>query len=101
MMARNTEETRKGRRSRRRQSRRYDAAGAPRAAAMPASSLSGTTHNVFGIQVGVGITLAIKKSGAPRRLRYHRVPEMARKIEKLEFLTKGRKIGRASCRERV
>jgi predicted helicase len=51
--------------------------------------LSGTTHNVFGIQVGVGITLAIKKSGTTRRLRYHRVPEMARKIEKLEFLTKG------------
>ena len=51
--------------------------------------LSGTTHNVFGIQVGVGITLAIKRSGATRRLRYHRVPEMARKMEKLEFLTKG------------
>ena len=51
--------------------------------------LSGTTHNVFGIQVGVGITLAIKKSGAARRLRYHRVPEMARRTEKLEFLTKG------------
>ena len=28
--------------------------------------LSGTTHNVFGIQVGVGITLAIKKNGIPR-----------------------------------
>ena len=26
--------------------------------------LSGTTHNVFGIQVGVGITLAVKKKGA-------------------------------------
>lgn len=51
--------------------------------------LSGTTHNVFGIQVGVGITLAIKKSGVARRLRYHRIPEMARKTEKLEFLTKG------------
>ena len=51
--------------------------------------LSGTTHNVFGIQVGVGITVAIKKSGSQRRLRYHRVPEAARKLEKLEFLTKG------------
>src|ERR1039457_3072588 len=51
--------------------------------------LSGTTHNVFGIQLGVGITLAIKKSGATRRLRYYRIPEMARKTEKLEFLTKG------------
>jgi predicted helicase len=51
--------------------------------------LSGTTHNVFGIQVGVGITLAIRKRGADRRLRYYRVPEMWRKAEKLEALTKG------------
>lgn len=48
--------------------------------------ISGTSHNVFGIQVGVGITLAVKKRGAPKRLRYHRVPEMWRKGEKLEFL---------------
>ncbi len=51
--------------------------------------LSGTTHNVFGIQVGVGITLAIKKRDSARRLRYYRVPEMWRKGEKLEFLAKG------------
>jgi len=51
--------------------------------------LSGTTHNVFGIQVGVGITLAIRKSGAPRRIRYHRVPEMWNKREKLEFVRRG------------
>jgi predicted helicase len=50
--------------------------------------LSGTTHNVFGIQVGVGITLAIRKRGAASRLRYHRVPETWRKGQKLEFLTK-------------
>jgi predicted helicase len=50
--------------------------------------LSGTTHNVFGIQVGVGITLAVKKAGAAHRIRYHRVPEMWRKSEKLEFLEK-------------
>jgi predicted helicase len=48
--------------------------------------LSGTTHNVFGIQVGVGITLAVKKGGARRRLRYFRVPETWRKGEKLQFL---------------
>jgi len=52
--------------------------------------LSGTTHNVFGIQVGVGITLAVRKRGASARLRYHRVPEMWRKGEKLESLEKGR-----------
>src|SRR5437588_363695 len=51
--------------------------------------LSGTTHNVFGIQVGVGITLAVRKKGASQRLRYHRVPETWRKGEKLEFLAKG------------
>jgi predicted helicase len=52
--------------------------------------LSGTTHNVFGIQVGVGVTLAVKKQGASRRLRYLRVPEMWRKGKKLDFLTEGR-----------
>jgi predicted helicase len=51
--------------------------------------LSGTTHNVFGIQVGVGITLGVRKKGASARLRYHRVPEMWRKREKLDFLAKG------------
>jgi predicted helicase len=51
--------------------------------------LSGTTHNVFGIQVGVGVTLAVRHRGAQPRLRYHRVPEMWRKREKLDFLTQG------------
>jgi predicted helicase len=51
--------------------------------------LSGTTHNVFGIQVGVGITLAVKRKGAKQRLRYHRVPETWRKGQKLEFLSVG------------
>jgi len=51
--------------------------------------LSGTANNVFGIQVGVGITLAVKNKGAARELRYHRVPEMWRKREKLDFLAQG------------
>jgi predicted helicase len=51
--------------------------------------LSGTTHNVFGIQVGVGITLAIKKKDRAPRLRYYRVPEMWRSREKLDFLQRG------------
>jgi len=50
--------------------------------------ISGTTHNVFGIQVGVGITIAVRKRGAKKRLRYHRVPEFWRRREKLEFLVK-------------
>jgi predicted helicase len=47
--------------------------------------LSGTTHNVFGIQVGVGITVAVRCTGE-KRLRYHRVPEFWRKEEKLACL---------------
>src|SRR2546430_16926899 len=38
--------------------------------------LSGTTHNVFGIQVGVGITVAVRNSQhQEHELYYHRVPE--------------------------
>lgn len=49
--------------------------------------LSGTTHNVFGIQVGVGITVALRNKQNPERfLRYYRVPEMWRRTEKLAFL---------------
>ncbi|GCE04717.1 type ISP restriction/modification enzyme [Dictyobacter aurantiacus] len=49
--------------------------------------LSGTTHNVFGIQVGVGITVAIRRSNSHQHsLYYHRVPEYWRKKEKLSFL---------------
>lgn len=49
--------------------------------------LSGTTHNVFGIQVGVGITVAVRSAQHDeRRLFYHRVPEFWRKEEKLGFL---------------
>ena len=49
--------------------------------------LSGTTHNVFGIQVGVGITIAIRASQSETRtLCYYRVPEFWRRREKLDFL---------------
>jgi predicted helicase len=51
--------------------------------------LSGTAHNVFGIQTGVGITLAVRKKNAPFQLRYHRVPELWRKRQKLDFVAKG------------
>jgi len=51
--------------------------------------LSGTTHNVFGIQVGVGITIAIRNRRNPTQfLRYFRLPEDWRKEEKFAFLTK-------------
>ncbi len=49
--------------------------------------LSGTKHNVFGIQVGVGITIAIRNQSNPTRfLRYFRVPETWDKDEKYAFL---------------
>lgn len=49
--------------------------------------LSGTTHNVFGIQVGVGITIAVRRTeDKDRKVFYHRVPEFWRKEEKLDWL---------------
>jgi len=51
--------------------------------------LSGTTHNVFGIQVGVGITVAIRSVHHTERcLYYHRVPEDWRKEEKYNWLAR-------------
>ena len=49
--------------------------------------LSGTAHNVFGIQVGVGITILVKNSQSKERfIRYHRVPEFWRNSEKLDWM---------------
>jgi predicted helicase len=56
--------------------------------------LSGTTHNVFGIQVGVCITLLIKLPGKSKdakrsaKISYHTVPVSWRKEEKYAFLEK-------------
>jgi predicted helicase len=55
--------------------------------------LSGTTHNVFGIKVGVGVTVAVRRAGeTDHRLHYFRVPETWRKEEKLDWLSKQRDI---------
>jgi predicted helicase len=51
--------------------------------------LSGTTHNVFGIQVGVSINLLIKRNGKrPRQasIFYARVDEFWRKEQRYDFL---------------
>ena len=54
--------------------------------------LSGTTHNVFGIQTGVAIAFLVKtgtrksKNQAPAKIRYARRPEMERADDKLSFL---------------
>ena len=55
--------------------------------------LSGTTHNVFGIQVGVGITIAVRKSQPVQSgIEYYRVSEYWRKTEKLAFLREKQSI---------
>ena len=51
--------------------------------------LSGTTHNVFGIQVGVSINVFVKKNdsaNSPAKIFYARVDEFWRKEEKYRYL---------------
>lgn len=49
--------------------------------------ISGTKHNVFGIQVGVGITIAIRSAThTSRDIYYYRLPEYWTKSEKLNWL---------------
>ena len=56
--------------------------------------LSGTTHNVFGIQVGVGITVAVKRAGyAGCRISYVRAEENWRREEKCAWLDRQKAIG--------
>ena len=55
--------------------------------------LSGTTHNVFGIQVGVGITVAVRNKDVQKaQLQYRRVSEYWRKEQKLSFLAECRSV---------
>lgn len=52
-------------------------------------TLSGTQHNVFGIQLGVGITIAVREPGSrpdDHSLYYHRVPERWTRNQKLGWL---------------
>lgn len=50
--------------------------------------LSGTKHNVFGIQTGVAISFLIKRKGETGcRVRYARRPEMETAEDKLNFLS--------------
>ena len=56
--------------------------------------LSGTAYNVFGIQVGVGITVAVRRAArAERAIYYHAVPLGWRRQEKLEWLDKTPGLG--------
>jgi predicted helicase len=48
--------------------------------------LSGTTHNVFGIQPGVSVNFFVRKLGRSSAIHYARLDEFWRKEEKLKFL---------------
>ncbi|MGA2035294.1 MAG: type ISP restriction/modification enzyme, partial [Thermoguttaceae bacterium] len=66
-------------------------------------TLSGTTHNVFGIQVGVSINLFIrlpKKDGKKRlaKIRYHAVPVHWRREQKYDFLKQAGSIANVKWR---
>ncbi len=66
---------------------------------------SGTTHNVFGIQVGVSINLFIrlpKKDGAKRqraKIHYHAVPVDWRRERKYDFLNKAASVADVKWRK--
>ena len=53
--------------------------------------LSGTTHNVFGIQAGVAISFMVKKSNIKDKvsckIHYYRRPEFETAEEKIKFLS--------------
>ena len=66
--------------------------------------LSGTTHNVFGIRVGVSINFLIKKKGTkPRQasIYYARLDEFWRKEEKYDFLNSKTSFGNVGWEEKI
>lgn len=61
--------------------------------------LSGTTHNVFGIQTGVAMVFLVKKKGhkGGAVIRYARRPEVETAEDKLLFLSAVRSINEVEC----
>ena len=58
-------------------------------------TLAGSIYNVFGIQVGVGVTVAVRSSRhADRRLFFQHVDKSLRKEAKLEWLSQHSGVGR-------
>jgi predicted helicase len=57
--------------------------------------LSGTTHNVFGIQVGVSVNIFLRKREEKRtaKIFYARTDEFWRRREKYEFLDEAQHVG--------
>jgi len=52
--------------------------------------ISGTTHNVFGIQLGVSINLLIKNKTTEKKIYYYSLDEYWRKEQKYDFLDKNK-----------
>ncbi|MBP7963979.1 MAG: N-6 DNA methylase [Caldilineaceae bacterium] len=65
--------------------------------------LSGTTHNVFGIQVGVSIAFLVRRAEgllpADKRVYYARVDEFWRKGQKYDFLDQSRDVNGVKWQE--
>ena len=62
-------------------------------------TLSGSAYNVFGIQVGVGITIAIRSSNhSDHQLYFQRLDKTLRKEAKLEWLVAHEKASRVDWR---
>ncbi len=62
--------------------------------------LSGTSHNVFGIQVGVGITIAVRRKKPKNHVvSFHRVPEFWRRERKLRWLQEAERFGNVRLRK--
>ena len=56
-------------------------------------TLAGTAYNVFGIQVGVGITLAIRaKAHGSHELKFHRIEKTLRRHAKLAWLAQHKSV---------
>jgi predicted helicase len=63
--------------------------------------LSGTTHNVFGIQVGVSINIFVRRRDEKKETKifYARMDEFRRKGQKYEFLDEAQHVGGVEWRE--
>jgi predicted helicase len=63
-------------------------------------NLAGTTYNVFGIKVGVGITVAVRRQfDNSRQLHFVRVDKNLRKEDKLTWLADRRSIGEVNWQQ--
>ena len=63
-------------------------------------NLSGTAYNVFGIQVGVGITIAAKSAKhIDRKLLFHRIDKNLKRAAKLQWIASYGHVGKVPWQE--